>query len=89
MTLMGEILKAGPVNNGTAGQLNGAGPGRGKTGSTKVKPPVLTAPTLADIGISKRESTDAKALAGIKEMVPELHEQVRAAACLSGAVRGR
>lgn len=65
MTLMGEFLREAPKNEG----------GRpAKTSSQKE--PVYTA-TLADIGISKKESSDAQALADMKEAEPELHEQVR------------
>jgi hypothetical protein len=76
-TLMGEFLQAAPKNKGTAGQLKGAGPGRGKTGSTKKVPPVSGPPTLADLGIDRKDSSEAQALATLKKEAPELHEEVR------------
>lgn len=83
MTLMGEMLRTAPKNQGTKGQLNG----RTSSGSTKSKPPEATTPTLADSGISKRESSDAQALADIKEKKPELHAQVRAGKAKVSQVR--
>jgi hypothetical protein len=59
MTLLGQFLKAGLKNKGTAGGVNGPGRGRkGENGSTKAEPPFSPAPTLADIGIGKKESAD-------------------------------
>ncbi|HJZ55891.1 MAG TPA: hypothetical protein VKE74_13060 [Gemmataceae bacterium] len=72
MTLMGEMLKATEKNTGAAG--------RGEKGAKRgslVEPPIET-PTLADLGISKKESSDAQTLATLKEEAPELHEQVKA-----------
>src|SRR5262245_3579595 len=63
LTLMGEFLKAGPKNNGRPG------PGRGKAGSPAA-PAFHQPPTLAELGIRKRESADAQALARLKEQAP-------------------
>jgi len=41
---VGEELASEPKAKGTQGQLVGPGPGRGKTGGTKVEPPVSDAP---------------------------------------------
>jgi hypothetical protein len=77
VTLMGEMRKEVEKNKGVGAGV--AGPGRGKTAE---KPgnktePGLSPPKLADVGISKRESSDAQALAAIKAKKPELHEQIR------------
>lgn len=70
MTLMGEMLATAPKQAGA----RGVGPiGVPKENSNQP-------PTLADNGISKKESSDAQALAAIKKQAPELHEQVRAGA---------
>ena len=83
MALMGEFLKArheaGEMNTGMKGQLP-PGPGRGhkgENGGTQSEPPFSAAPTLADLGIEKKESSDAQALAVIREKAPELYEQMR------------
>jgi hypothetical protein len=68
LTLMGEHLKTAPKNNGSQGR----GPGRGKKGGNKSEPPFSNAPTLADLGINKRESSDAQALADLKDVDPKL-----------------
>jgi hypothetical protein len=70
---MGEFLKDGPKNTGTRGQQMAPGPGRGKRGKTggdKMEPPVSSAPTLAELGIDKKESRVAQALATIKTAAP-------------------
>lgn len=69
MTLMGEMLKATP--KAPAGR-----PAKEKIGSP-AEPISMAPPTLADLGISKKESSAAQALAKIKEAAPEVHEQVR------------
>jgi 16S rRNA G966 N2-methylase RsmD len=79
MTLMGQFLQTAPKNTGTAGKL-GAGPGRGHKGGNGSHPPEPTfskTPTLADLGITKKESAAAQSLANLKETQPVLHEQVR------------
>lgn len=60
---------AGLLSKGTRGQIKGkqAGTGKGKgkgrsTGRAAVAPPVETAPTMADLGISKREAARARKL---------------------------
>jgi hypothetical protein len=66
MTLMGEMLRASEKNGG----------GRPtKTGSQQE--PVSAPPTLAEVGIAKKESMQAQALAKVKESNPELYEKVR------------
>src|SRR4051794_33134072 len=72
MTMMGEFLKRAPKNTGSKGH----GPGRGKKGSSLRVPP-FGHPTLAESGISKKESAAAQDLATLKQEDPELHEEVR------------
>jgi len=67
---MGEILAKTPRAKGTRGQQLSAGPGRGKkTGGHVMSPPVSDTPTLTDIGITKRESTQAQMLASLPRKV--------------------
>jgi hypothetical protein len=66
MTLLGEFLKVMPK----------APPGRpSKNGSHKE--PISKPPTLAEVGVSKKESSDAQILATVHRTKPELHAQVR------------
>ncbi|HET6573250.1 MAG TPA: hypothetical protein VFG68_06590, partial [Fimbriiglobus sp.] len=60
--LLGEFLRAAEKNSGVKGQLNGKTP----SGGPKRRPPEGSTPTLADAGISKRESSDAQVLARAK-----------------------
>jgi hypothetical protein len=69
MTLMGELLRDTPKQNGGDAQRTRF------QKSTELAPP----PTLKEVGISKRESSDAQALATIKEKDPELHDEIKAA----------
>jgi site-specific DNA-methyltransferase (adenine-specific) len=70
LTLMGDFLKAGPKNRGAEGT--------GSNQHKKVRSQNGTAPpTLAGLGISKRESADAQALADLRASAPDLHEAVR------------
>ena len=71
MALMGEMLKTAEKNTGTAGA------GRPKLGGSQKEPPKDAPPTLADSGITKKESMHAQALAKVKESNPELYEKVR------------
>jgi hypothetical protein len=65
--LMGEHLKRTEKDTG----------GRpAKTGSKK-EPVIEPPPTLAELGIDKKESSDAQALAEVKADEPEVFEQVR------------
>jgi N6-adenosine-specific RNA methylase IME4 len=64
---LGDLLKAMPKATGTRGQLVNAGPGRGKTGGTKLEPPVSLTPTFADLGIGKKAASVAQALADLPE----------------------
>lgn len=56
---MGEMLAAAELNRGTAGQ------GRPKKGGNAIEPPKDETPTLAELGVSKRESSEAQALASL------------------------
>ncbi|HJZ58140.1 MAG TPA: hypothetical protein VKE74_24575 [Gemmataceae bacterium] len=62
MTLMGEMLKQTP--KATAGRPPEIG---------SCREPISKPPTLADHGISKKESSEAQVLATVKETNPELH----------------
>lgn len=79
LEMLAEFLRAGPVNRGTQGQLNGAGPGRGKTGSTKTEPPVSTAPTREELlgKGGRKTASDALAIPVLKAEEPDLYAQVR------------
>jgi hypothetical protein len=68
-TLMGVMLRAAEKNKGAKWS---------KVTGSKREPVKDTAPTLADIGISKKESASAQALADLKEKAPALHEKVKA-----------
>jgi site-specific DNA-methyltransferase (adenine-specific) len=68
-TMMGEFLKQAPKNQGANGS---------KVTGSKREPVKDQTPTLADAGISKRESSDAQLLATAKEESPKLYEEVRA-----------
>lgn len=63
MRKLGEILKATPKNTGVAGK---AGPGRGKPGAKK-EPGLNEAPTLDELGLTKKESAIAQKLAGLSD----------------------
>jgi site-specific DNA-methyltransferase (adenine-specific)/site-specific DNA-methyltransferase (cytosine-N4-specific) len=69
LTLMGEFLQTAPKNKGAKG--------RGSNQHQLRSPNGTAAPTLKDLGISKRESADAQTLATLKVHHPEAHEQVR------------
>jgi hypothetical protein len=69
MTLMGEFLQTAPKNKGAKG--------RGSNQHQLRSPNGTAAPTLKDLGISKRESSDAQTLAAIEREHPEAYEQVR------------
>jgi site-specific DNA-methyltransferase (adenine-specific) len=68
MTLLGEMLRETPKNQGSI---------PGKTGA-RGRPVLDPSPKLSDHGISKRESVDAQALANVKKTAPELHAKIRA-----------
>jgi hypothetical protein len=84
-TLLGAFLQAAPKNKGTAG----AGPGRGKKGGTKKVRPFPEPPTLADLGISRKDSSEAQQLATLKEKAPDLHEGVRIGNFSVGSARSQ
>jgi hypothetical protein len=71
LTLMGEFLRNGPKNRGRAGK------GRPVLGDSKLESPKDPTPTLAALGFTLRESSDAQALAILKDEDPDLHEKVR------------
>jgi hypothetical protein len=71
MTMMGEFLRAAPKNEGAKG--SGSNQHKKELRSTNGTAP----PTLSDLGIGKKESSDAQALAALKAERPELHERVR------------
>jgi hypothetical protein len=70
MTLMGEFLQTAPKASG------GEHGGRSRIDGSRKEPSIPT-PTLASLGIDKKESADAQALAALKHDAPDLHEQVR------------
>jgi site-specific DNA-methyltransferase (adenine-specific) len=72
MTLLGEFLRAAPKNKGAKGNPGGRGARivQSPSGTTQ-------SPTLAEAGISKKESSDAQALADLKENEAILYEDVR------------
>jgi site-specific DNA-methyltransferase (adenine-specific) len=72
LTLLGDFLKATPKNGGAKGNPGGRGARlvRSHNGTAQ-------APTLAEVGIGKRESSDAQALAGMRDQAPDLHQAVR------------
>lgn len=76
LRLEGEFLAIQEKAKGTAGRITG--PGRGKkNGSSTVEPPFSDAPTLAQQGISKRESVAAQAVAEVAKEQPKLFEEFR------------
>jgi len=80
-TIAEELAKV-PKAKGTRGQPLKPGPGRGKkgkTGGTKSKPPVSDTPTLAELGVTKRQSAQAPAAQATKaDSARELTEVVAA-----------
>lgn len=72
--LLGEFLKTAPKNEGAAGR---PGPGRGKN-AVPISNRVLDAtPTLADIGITKKESAEAQFIAEVKEKSPDTFTAIK------------
>lgn len=67
MTFMGELLKV--AEKAPAGRPR-------KTGSQSE--PVSKPPTLAQLGIGKKESADAQVPAKVKEQAPGLHAEIKA-----------
>jgi hypothetical protein len=67
---LGEMLKVAPKNKGVEGK---AGPGRGKPGA-EMEPGFNEPATLAELGLTKKESAVAQKLA---DLSPEQFEQVR------------
>ena len=71
--VLGAMIEAMPKNKGTAGTLNG----RDSSGGSRLEPPEDKTPTLADVGISKTESSRLQAEAEIPE--PTIHEYIEKA----------
>ena len=72
LALMGEMLQAGEKNRGTAGA--GRPP---KIGGSRKEPPIVPPTTLANLGIGKKESAAAQALAAAKAADPKLFAAAR------------
>lgn len=68
MTLMGEFLKAAEKNTGAKGS---------KVTGSKREPVKDDTPTLAECGISKKESMHAQRLVDVREQMPEVYRRVR------------
>src|SRR5262245_18289086 len=66
LTLEGDFLRAAPKNNGKL-----------KRGPVVPEENHGTPPTLVEQGITKRESSQAQALAELTEQAPQEHERVR------------
>ncbi|VTR97849.1 unnamed protein product [Gemmata massiliana] len=64
--LMGEMLKRVQKNTGAQGQLRG----RESSGGSRVEPPEPIAPTLAEQGITKKQSMVAQSLATVRVPAP-------------------
>jgi site-specific DNA-methyltransferase (adenine-specific) len=69
--LMGEFLLKLPKQSGARGTGN-------NQHKKKVELHNATPPTLAEIGVGKRESAEAQGLAHVKQTKPDLYAQVRA-----------
>ena len=69
-TLLGEFLEKAPKNIGTAGL------GRPTLGGTKKEPP-KDVPTLAEVGLTKKESAEAQLLSKVAKERPKDHEAIR------------
>src|SRR5262245_15935365 len=76
LTLIGELIQAGPKSTGTRGQLNG----RSSSGRTRVEPPENRAPSQEELlgKGGRKTAAAAQALATLKQSDPALHEKVRA-----------
>jgi len=72
LLLMGKMLKTAEKNTGV--RLNG----KDDLGGSRLEPPKSDVPTLADQGISGKQSMHAQALAAVRESDPALFERVRA-----------
>lgn len=60
---LGELLEKVPKAKGTKGRIQDGM--RGATGGTRETPPVEAEPTLADLGVTKKESSQAQKLSKI------------------------
>jgi hypothetical protein len=74
---MGEFLKRMPKATGARGQLSGDVPAGARVGGNRPEPPTDKPATLAEIGITKKQSATAQKLAAIPE--PEFKERVAVA----------
>lgn len=68
MTLLGEFLKAAPKNKGAKGSV--------VTGSRR-EPVKDATPTLADSGITKKDSAAAQFLSDLHDKAPEKHRAIK------------
>lgn len=73
-TMLGEFLKQQPKAIGTRGIIQDGMTG---AGGTKMEPPVKPTPTLAELGIDKKESSDSQFLATLKQEDPEVYQEVK------------
>jgi len=73
---IGTMLEAMPKAKGTRGQLQGSNP----SGGSSVEPPEDSTPTLADVGISKAESSRMQTEASVPDVtVQEYVEEMKEA----------
>lgn len=63
----GELLRDGPKATGTRGQLQGRDP----SGGAKAEPPEAPAPTLAEMGIDKKQAERAEQVARWIDLVEQ------------------
>ncbi len=56
---LGEMIKGAPKNGGTRGQLTGDVP----VGGSVSAPPTDATPTLAEVGLTKKQSSKARKIA--------------------------
>lgn len=74
MRLLGGFLKTAPKNEGTKGQLVG----RGLIGPTSAEGPINHVLTIAELGLTYKESADSQLLATIAEQRPEEFAAIKA-----------
>lgn len=75
LALMGEMLKV--AEKPTGGQPYQKNPTGARKEPVEPNGTLVPPPTLADLGISKKESAAAQALADVKEKAPEVYAEVR------------
>ncbi|MCP4899755.1 MAG: hypothetical protein GY906_22545 [bacterium] len=72
-TTLGAFWKDADKNEGTRGQLKG----RDASGGTRQEPLEQTAPTLAELGLTKNEAVECVWLCDLLNDHPPLHEEIR------------